>query len=223
MAFNIQRFEARDRAIVSQLAQTDYPEVFADEPWNEWVKCNTESTLETEVYFGRSSGLNPNDPCPSCQTVLDRYYEFLPTYAKILTELGNAGTIALIGTIRRQIAGFAWSFYSNIETIATSKWKDNAVMQDRVVKALAQYVGRQGEIRYFSEVGVKKPYRNRGIGTALSREATRDNLPIVVRTNQNSPMTIICDNLGLVRVIGPKLQIQDNVRLDRVLYVSPRN
>lgn len=221
MAFSIQRFEVRDRGIISQLASNDYPEVFADEPWNEWVKCLPESSEEVEVYFGRSTNLNPGDACPSCQSPLARYYEFQPTYEKILKEVSQPGAIALLGILNQIVVGFAWSYCSDISTIATTKW-DNIPMQSTVMNSLKPYVGERGEIRYLSEVGVQKSYRNQGIATALSKDATRDNVPIVVRTNQDSPMATICENLGLLRVIGPDLQVQDSVRPDRVLYVSPR-
>lgn len=225
MTFETQRFEARNLTIVQKLARDDYPSVFADEPWNEWVKCRTESNLVNEVYFGRSTGLNPKDPCPNCKTPLSPYYEYLPTLNTILAELNEPGTIAVLGLIRGQVAGFAWSYCTNITKLAIDKWKDNPQMQSTIVDTLTPYVSnRFQEVRYFSEVGVLKPYRKQKVASKLSEIVTRDNLPVVVRTNSDSvPMNKICKDLGLKIVIGPDLPIKDMIRSERVLYVTPRN
>lgn len=222
MALQTREFKSSD-AIVGQLAGYEYPLVFADKPWNEWVKCKNESTLTKEVFWGLSSGLMPRKPCPSCGEPLSKYYEYDATYAKIMAELQKPGTIAVLGLIRGGVAGFAWSYRTDIMRLAELKWPESRDMQDNVITTLANYVNPQTEIRYLSEVGVMPNARRQGVATRLSKLATRDNLPIVVRSDQKSPMVKICKDFGLIQVVGPKLEMRDTIRPNRVLYVSPRN
>lgn len=191
-----------------ELALT-YAEVFAGPPWNEYTKCN-----ETGKYFGRETrpgekcGLN--NICADCKGRLRLAYPLRTTLNYILGDSRKEGYDGKTIKEGFYLAGFAWGYtYQTAEAFANEKYCSDQMRYnlDQILKDC----GLTGSFFYFSECGIRLPYRKKGLSNVLFEETTSQarnlGLGIVMRTNCQSPMVAVANRFGMKQVLGPKVEL----------------
>lgn len=178
-----------------------YSNVFRDEPWNE-AFCDAE---------GNFLGLDQvEDVTQWKQLGLERAYPLLKTRDYILKEISQPDSKVVYRTKETkpsQVYAFGWGYsFSDQQELVNRKWKNATAQEKRVMgNIINQYISSQ-KVWYLSEVGVLAKERQRGTATQLVTElvdkAPSQN-PILMRTNANSPMTVIANKLGFEQILGP--------------------
>lgn len=185
-----------------------YARVFAGWPW-------------FEVGLGPGCGeFRSEQPGQSCSCgcgPLTPAYPEPETAAYILTEITKPLAVALLAILDDRLAGFAWGFQITGPQFAQEKYK-KASSRPQIIQA----VGTQTYF-YISEVGVDPLYQGNGVGTQLSISLAQGNLglPLLMRTNQESPMLkIATTQLNMAPVIAPWLRTVDPENSNRVILVK---
>lgn len=199
-----------------------YAQVFAGEPWLEVSKCSV---------CGGFSGQIPDIGAP-CSTIgcsgtynVEAYPE-KETAQYIKGELSKLDVVGIqqvkMESIRltiEEVLAFGWGYSSASSTLAGEKYSSE-LMRETVNDLLF----RTGAFFYISEVGVLPTQQGKGVGKAIT-----DNLAsrgkqsfgsVVLRTNENSPMRYIAENLGMKPVIGLNTGILDTENPMRVVFVG---
>lgn len=225
---------------LEQLAK-GYAEVFADEPWGEFMKCSGQGCTE---YFGREVEGSEVCPCPRAQTLVE-FYPPAETMDYIRGEAAHPGSVMFLKTSDNETVGFVWGYkYATPKEFAESKY-DSTTMQETISNVLSKE-GITNEFFYYSEIGVRKDQRGKGISNDLSaallNEASNNELPTVVRTMWDSNLIFVLDTLGAKQIMGPNIEMiqdketgkrsinkvdglvnntQDTENEDRVLFILP--
>jgi len=180
-----------------------YAEVFADSPWNEYTRC-----VGCMEFFGLQS--RPGDCCGNCGKELVLAYPIDETRQYIEDESRRPDGSIFIMKKDEEIVGFAWGFsYPSIDDFVKEKYRTQQ-MQDKIKKMLEKS-GVINAFFYFSECGIRMDQRGNGFSNLLSgflfKEAGKTGLPIVLRTNCESPMVAVAQRFGMTQVMGPIVEI----------------
>jgi predicted GNAT family acetyltransferase len=204
--YSIERLKESDVVPVAEL----YAQVFAEPPWNEYTRCGN-----CFRFFGRET--EPGQACGNCGEPLNLAYPPEETTVDIREETLKPNA-ALFVIKESPVSGFAWGFsYPSPEEFAQEKYR-TMEMQAKVAAALAKN-GITGELFYFSECGVGPEKRGRGLSNYLTeqiiRAAKTQNLPLVMRTNCQSPMMAVAERFGFTQIMGPKAEIDRTAKTIR--------
>lgn len=190
-----------------------YAQVFAGPPWNEYTKCT--GCFE---FFGLQT--KPEDLCGNCGNQLVLAYPEKETKEYILKEKNRPNSICILAKDGDEIIGFAWGYtYASPVNFVEQKYRTQE-MKDKIVQ-LFQADGISCDFFYFSECGVKEDKRGRNISNllaeALFRRSKILNLPVILRTNWQSPMMAVAERFGMRQIMGPCVEID---RLDRSIRTT---
>lgn len=187
----------RDLEEVTQV----YAKVFAGPPWNEHTRCPNE-----DKFFGRDT--KPGDNCPSCSDgILEVAYPADSTSKKILKEISRPKAVGLIKRDKDdRIVGFSWGYaYQSPLEFAQDKYP--AFMHDTIEKILTSN-STDGELYYLSETGIVDEFRGKGLTNEFYfirlQLARSYGLPVVVRTNYESPIIAVTQKFGFRQIMGPR-------------------
>lgn len=197
-----------------------YALVFADAPWNEFTRspgCNS--------FFGRETMVG--DICPNCSDSLTEAYPKEETISYINKELVKPKAVLSLVKNNEEIIAFAWGFsIDNPGQLASQKYQSDE-MKRSIVGAL-EANGVSDAFFYFSECGVSPQERGRGLSNQLSaamvEQAAIQGLPLVMRTNFQSPMVRVAERFGMTQIMGPSpagpVNFIDSENADRVMFVK---
>lgn len=180
-----------------------YARVFAGPPWNEYTMCTG-----CEKFSGLST--NPGDDCISCGKMLVLAYPIEKTKNYIAKEAHRDNAVAFTMSIKDELIGFVWGYtYNSPDEFVKEKYK-TPFMQNGI-KNLLTNIGIENKFFYFSEVGIRNDQRGKGFSNSLSKllfkESKIMNLPVVMRTNWESPMVVVANRFGMTQFMGPKTMI----------------
>lgn len=187
-----------------------YAEVFAAPPWNEFTKCP--SCFE---FFGLDT--KPEEPCDKCGLGLDLAYPEDQVLNIINKEVAKPGGLCFILKENSEVIGFTWGYeYNSPEEFAQEKYRTSRMRQD--ITGLLKSCGIEGAFFYYSECGVSQSRRGKGLSNilaeALLSSVDQSRLPMVMRTNWQSPMAAVAEKFGMKQIMGPKPIIdRDNKRI----------
>lgn len=212
-----------------------YAVVFADPPWNEAGRC-----CACDTFYGRNVPLGSPCKTPGCESIVTEAYPQQETEDYILKELSKEGAVLTVlddmKGPKQEPIGFAWGYNLDPERFIQEKYSDGEVRQD--LQKLFEMVGISTKFFYFSECGVRGDYRGNGLSNLLSiKLLSSTNLPILMRTNFESPMMAVAERLGMTQIMGPEVAIDrtkgiiiptskvvnslDRRRPERVLFFKP--
>lgn len=215
------------------LART-YEQVFAGPPWNEFKMC-------TGAECGKSFGLEAKGqdvcPCPK-EAMLSAFYPRVETLESIEKETEREGArVELKLGPNKEIIGFVWGYPTDVEGFTSEKYKTNEGQGQ--VKELLMSQGISGNFFYFSETGILPEYRGRGLSNEFAKimvdAACDTGLPLVMRTNWQSPMVAVAAKYGMAQIMGPRsvardgqiyatgetINMKDPENVERVLFTRP--
>lgn len=180
-----------------------YAEVFASPPWNEFTKCT--SCFE---FFGLDT--KAGDPCTKCGSNLNTAYPVDEVIKIIEKEVSRTNGKCFVLKENTEIVGFTWGYqYNSPEEFARDKYRTTD-MQEKIVDLLKRN-GIYNAFFYFSECGVSQSRRGGGLSNILAEilltSVNQDQLPIVMRTNWQSPMAAVAERFGMKQIMGPKPRI----------------
>lgn len=96
--------------------------------------------------------------------------------------------------------------------------------QPEIREQICTILGKDTVYFYISEVGIIPEFQNRGLGTkitsTLTQTALQYFLPILMRTNYDSPMVRIAQKLNMDPVFGKTTGFIDSENPERVLFVK---
>ena len=188
-----------------------YAKVFGGAPWYEISKgagCGN--------FYGPD--LPPGLPCPCGCGILAEAYPIKETAEYIKGELSKPLALGITISNFGQQSGFGWGYGLNGQDFA--KYKYNKSLSQ---KGIAEIVG-DVNFFYISEVGIIPQLQGMGFGMkitlALANQAEIYNLPILMRTNSESPMVNIANKLGMKQIVGPNMKQQDPENAKRVIFLK---
>lgn len=130
-------------------------------------------------------------------------------------ELTKPFSRALLAISRQTPIGFAWGYQSTNLKFARSKY-ELPTSQDEIFQIVSDY-----SYFYISEVGVDPSLQGQGVGTLLAENLVTNQLPLLMRTLNTSPMLAIATNkLSMVPIIAPWLDKKDPENSNRVILVK---
>lgn len=193
-----------------------YSNVFRDKPWN-------------EAFLNEDGKFIPLDEglADWSQGKLQLAYPLRPTaeYIKLETNKPDSVKIYIPDPKKpKRVIAFGWGFsFPSPSELVDTKWT-SANQEYRYVMSqlISNTCQTGGPIWYLSEVGVLPSFQGQGIGSNIVGELIQKapTLPIVMRTNQDSPMTHIADKYGFERILGPDTSYLDPINSKRVLYAK---
>lgn len=205
--------------IIAEVAEV-YADVFREFPWEENSRCPK----------GKFSSALVGTLCSCCGGILTAAYPPEETGEYIRSETIRKGnkSRAYLALVGEQLAGFGWGYYLNSERELLDKYKglgegEEAERFRRAIFNNPQLPGMGAPILYVSEVGVKKDFRNQGIGSELLGMVIGDEKNVVLRTNLDSPMANLARRAGLSQVTlreGNKVEVFDPSNPRRVLFAK---
>ena len=192
-----QRFQSFVTNEVEAVADL-YADVFAGDPWNEVTRC------ACSKFYGAET--NVGEPCPCNDCVLMAAYPRTETVGYIKKELGRTDARGFTIKEGNETVGFSWGFpYQSPGVFAFEKYRTQEMRE--AIAATLYNSGVEGRFFYFSECGVKESARGKGYSNALSKSladsAKWSGLPLVMRTNVESPMTAVAQKFGMTQIMGP--------------------
>jgi len=205
-----------------------YSLAFRGNPWNK-------AYLDQEGNF-RGSEFD----CTWRRLGFRRAYPLVDTTAHITKELQKPGATSVSisdPNNPKLVLAFGWGFsYDYIPELVLDKWPSANINQKAELYMLIKGVIPQGGLWYLSEVGVLPDNQNRGLGTKIVNNLIEaaPKSPIIMRTNANSPMTVIAAKAGFSQIMGPRttrnpdsgkisigpevINMLDSINPDRILY-----
>ena len=185
-----------------------YAQVFAGPPWNEYTVCSG-----CEKFSGLST--NPGEDCTSCGKMLTLAYPVEKTKNYIIKDANRDDAVGFIMKINSELAGFVWGYsYDSVDDFVNEKYKTSDMKSG--IRELLANNGIVNKFFYFSEIGVREDQRGKGFSNFLSglllKEAREKNLPVIMRTNWQSPMIVVANNFGMIQIMGPHVEIDRNSR-----------
>lgn len=173
-----------------------YALTFATEPWLEVSRgkgCGN--------FYGPEN--KPGTDCPCGCGKLEEAYPVRETTRYIRNEISKPNEIALIVKKEARIVAFGWGYVETGMEFANDKYKKS---DDKTKKSIANLVGSDRVVFYLSEFGVVSEERNKGLGKEITQkvidEASKLNLPFLMRTNRSSFMARIARNLEMIPIMG---------------------
>lgn len=189
-----------------------YAKVFAGWPWY-------------EVSKGRNCGqfygpeLPPNLPCPCGYEKLEEAYPKDETAKYITKELSKPLAFGITLSVDQKFCGFGWGYRLKGRDFAETKY---SLPSFQIL--ISNLVGDR-DYFYISEVGITPEFQNLGLGYKVMRtlvnRAILYDLPILMRTNIESPMVKIAKRLGLIEAQGPSVGLLDPENPKRVVFIKP--
>ncbi|MEK7499890.1 MAG: hypothetical protein AAB649_04775 [Patescibacteria group bacterium] len=181
-----------------------YAQVFADEPWNERTRCVSCGTFSTEQGM-----------CSACGNRLVPAYPMKDMMEYFRSELGKNNSVLAYAAEENDLpVAFAWGFPLSVEQFVDMKYKTE-YMRNVLRSLLIPVVG--DSFFYFSECGVRPDQRKKGLASMLTNQmlnsAQSYGLPMIMRTNDRSPMVKIAQRVGM-----DKLPYDDVENLQRVIF-----
>ena len=186
-----------------------YAKVFAGWPWYEVSKG---------ISCGRFYGpeLPPGSPCPCGSENLEEAYPKDETLKYIAKELSKPLALGIILSISQEPCGFGWGYKLNGRDFAETKY--TLANFQRVIVSI---IGTN-DYFYISEVGIVPEFQKNGLGykvtSTLADQATLYRLPILMRTNNESPMVNVAKKLGMIEIQGPTSGLLDPENPERVVF-----
>ncbi|MBP7832183.1 MAG: hypothetical protein KA035_00210 [Candidatus Levybacteria bacterium] len=186
---------------MNELART-YEVVFAGPPWNEYKKCSGDAC---DKSFGLEARGQDLCPCPN-EAMLTPFYPRTETLASIAKEVNKAGAVVEVQKNETgKTIGFVWGFPTTVESFLEEKYKTEKG-RDSVRNVLSEN-GITDTFFYFSETGVVPEYRGQGMSNMFANimvnAAAEKGLPLVMRTNSESPMVAVAKRFDMQQVLGP--------------------
>ena len=175
-----------------------YALVFSGPPWNEFTL-----SLDCDSYFGLDT--KPGDTCANCGDILQLAYPIGETANKIRKEVSRPNGLLAILEKENNLVGFTWGFsYESSEQFAEDKYKVE-IYQNNIVDLLKKS-GVNKDFYYFSETGIAPEERGQNLSNILAKEIINKgyslNLPVVMRTNWQSPMVAVARKFNMVQILG---------------------
>lgn len=214
---DINRLSLPERKRTLRTLATVYAKVFQGEPWNENTKCPT-----TGTYYGMETRAGRS--CSCCGKPLESAYPLRKTMSDIQKELQKPNAVCVLAKSGEETVGFSWGYtYPSSDAFVNEKYTNKKVRSR--IKNLLKRVGIDGEFFYLSESGVLPEYRNQGLAsrfwTTRMEVAKHLKLPVVVRTNYQSPIVDIAKRFGMTQIMGP--QKRELRRLPIINFTDQQN
>lgn len=198
-----------------------YTEVFAGPPWYEVSKC---------TQCGSFSGEEPQagSTCSCGGEYASPAYPVPETTQYVANEVNKPDAIALliaqiklVQSTSNLVKGFGWGFSMDAGELQ-GKYKTQEMQQ-----VVADLLVNTGIFYYVSEVGVLPEMQGSGYGKRLTGSLVNQALQegysdFVVRTNEDSGMRYILEQMGMQPIIGLETGIKDTENEARVLFVGKR-
>lgn len=191
-----------------------YAKVFAGWPWFEVSRgtgCNKFYGLEFQ----------PKSPCPCGCGQLDEAYPLEETLEYIQKELSQPKAKGVVYALEgsNKVIGFGWGYALNSQKFVEAKYN-----QPEIREQICTLLGNNTVYYYLSEVGIIPEFQNRRLGTkitsTLTQTALQYSLPVLMRTNFNSPMVRIAQKLNMDPVFGKTTGFVDFENPERVLFIK---
>lgn len=161
--------QAGDVETLAELVEC-YRDVFADEPWNEWLKCNDRTCRE---HWGRHEGARlASMRYQHCLKPVVDYWPRQKVVKELLEHITSESTCFLAVEERAndsRIVGFTWGM--PIHLIWSSLESD---VQAALTQLFHANVANDPTIVYQREIGVISSHRKSGIGRRLARERHKE-------------------------------------------------
>lgn len=193
----IEKFDAeKDLASVAEL----YAQVFAAPPWNEYTVC-----AGCEKFSGLST--NPGEDCSNCGGILNLAYPTEKTKDYITKDAARDDAAIFVMKVNNELVGFVWGYsYNSPDDFVNEKYKTSLMRNG--IKDLLTNIGVENKFFYFSEIGIRNDQRGKDFSNILSQllfqRSSRMKLPVVMRTNWESPMVAVANRFGMSQIMGPK-------------------
>ncbi|MEK7538374.1 MAG: GNAT family N-acetyltransferase [Patescibacteria group bacterium] len=168
--------DSNDYLLTAQLVEC-YRDVFADTPWNEWLKCS-----KCGKYWGvKDQGLLASLNFRHCDIPLVDFW----SREQVLFDLRHeiiSGSSCWLAMSNKTVVGFCWGYPINISDLETK-------LGVSFNTELEYNFGTSGLAAYQDEVGVLSAYRGRKIAKAMIIHRLNDFLTQglqigIVRTRQ---------------------------------------
>ncbi|MEK7605852.1 MAG: hypothetical protein AAB478_05025 [Patescibacteria group bacterium] len=184
-----------------------YASVFAGEPWNEVTRCGCGKFFGAETEVGQD--------CECFKSKLAEAYPLAETIGYIKKELGRTDAKGFTMKEGTEVVGFSWGFpYQSPNQFSFDKYR-TPEMRGGMSELLAQN-GVDSKFFYFSECGVDSNSRGKGYSNKLSGSlvnvARWAGLPLIMRTNAQSPMIAVADRFNMTQLMGPQAEIDREQR-----------
>lgn len=188
---------------MNELAKT-YESVFAGPPWNEYKKCTGDGCDKT---FGLETKGQDLCPCPN-EAMLAPFYPRNETLASIAKEVDKPGAVVEVQkNDEGKTIGFVWGFPTTVSDFLKEKYKTEDGRNN--VRNVLTLNGITDTFFYFSETGVIPEYRGQGMSNIFAnimvQAARNQGLPLVMRTNSESPMVAVAKRFDMQQVLGPEV------------------
>lgn len=191
-----------------------YANVFRGEPWNEAFVDPDGSFISLEAGMERWR-----------QRELQLAYPLLPTAGYIEAETSKPDAVQVLLTDPNKpnrVIAFGWGYaVASSSALVAEKWSQaDSEDQKSLTTIVSEACGKETPW-YLSEVGVLPEFQGKRLGSQIVAEliTQASQRPIVMRTNQDSPMTRIAANNGFEPIIGLSSGAIDPVNPERVLYI----
>jgi hypothetical protein len=190
-----------------------YAKVFGGWPWFEVSRGASCGKFYRKEYL-------PGSPCPCGQEILKEAYPKDETIKYISEELSKPLAKGVILTADLQLSGFGWGYeFSGKEYI-------EAKYSSREARKLMSSLIKDKKYFYISEVGILPDFQGFGFGfkitSILAYEGTKNRLPVLMRTNDASPMVKIAKKLGMKMVQGTQIGLPDPENPERVVFIKSK-
>ncbi|HKB88601.1 MAG TPA: hypothetical protein VKC53_03030 [Patescibacteria group bacterium] len=191
-----------------------YAKVFSGWPWFEVSRGD---------YCGKFYGKEnlPGTPCPCGQETLTEAYPIEETTKYISGEiLEPRATKAVVITSDFKLSGFGWGYELDGKEYIETKYSSEDAR--KLVSSLIE----DKKYFYISEVGILPEFQGLGLGFRITNtlvyEGTKNMLPVLLRTNNESPMVKIAQKLGMKMVQGAQIGSPDPENPDRIVFIKSK-
>jgi hypothetical protein len=209
-----QCFNSRSDASLMKQLIACYQEVFSDEPWNEWKKCQV---CQTKWGIKQMAELEKFNYRHCDATVVDfwKSQQLKNDFQELVSQKQISFWVAMYGC---ELIGFIIGYPLNLKELEIK------LDQPGIVKKIRKRFGKIDFVVYQADIGVKKHYRRHDIATELFKRRLADFQKIkikigIVRVQTNPPSVTLPwfrDKLGY-EVIAQYNEPQKRVILARTL------
>jgi hypothetical protein len=185
-----------------------YAKVFAGPPWNEFCRCSC-----CNKFYGQEQSIGLPSPC--CSESLIEAYPLAETSDYIIKELAEKNALlTYLVNFNNEIFGFAWGYQSTPQQFAGEKYQTQEMRQTIINLLNSAGLHEELPIYYFSECGVEENNRGKGCANILTQEIIETakflGLPLLMRTNCQSPMVAVAQKFGMKQFFGPEMIYQNS-------------
>lgn len=142
-----------------------YRDVFADHPWNEWMKCGNPNCtahwgVRDKASLARAGYLH-------CDVPVVDYWPRNTVWSDLRSEI-TADTLCTLALDQSsEIVGFCWGYPIKVREL-------EAKLQISFAHRVAEFFGEQESVGYQDEVGVVPQYRGAKLAKVLNAERIND-------------------------------------------------